>query len=126
MSSSFKGKDLFGSGPHRFAVGKLGEFIVSDFTLGIYDGGTTPLGLVELDVIVTGRLVATNDTALWALRDAIEAELVHLPTAGTLVDLHGRTWEGMSFIRFESADRTDRGRDVSLAYEAQFRKFHSL
>lgn len=125
MSSSWNGLDLFGSGPHRFAVGPIGELVLSQVAMGSYAPGSVAIGPVELDVIVTGRLVAASDAALWVIRDAIGAQLTDPPTSGTLIDHHGRSWPGMSFIRFESADRTDRGRVVSLGYRAVFREFYT-
>ncbi len=122
MASSFKGKDLFGSGPHRFGQGRQGHLMMSWVALGTIQPGTVALGLVELDVTVTGRLVAASEAALWALRDAVVAELQESPTTGTLVDLHGRSWTAMSFIDFREEDRTDRGRVWSMGYEAVFRK----
>lgn len=126
MSSSYKGLDLFGSGPHRFSMGKRGQLVVSHFALGAFDAASTPLGLIETDVTVRGRLVAGGETALWALRDAITAQLVHPPDPGTLIDLHGRGWPGMSFISYAEGDRVDRGRARSVAYTAIFRRFDSL
>jgi len=123
MASSYKGLDLFGSGAHRFALGRQAQFVVSDFTLGGYSGNTVPLGLFELDVVVRGRLVAATEAGLWSLRDAVAAQLIDPPDAGTLVDLHGRTWADMSFIRYEESDRVDRGRVWSVGYEALFRRF---
>lgn len=124
MGSSFKTKDLFGSGPHRFAVGKAGQFVVADFAIGSWTPGSVYFGLRELDVTVTGRLLAADEAGLWTLRDAIEAELLNPPAPGTLIDLHGRTWNDMSFIEFVAAQTTDRGRVVSIAYQAVFRDFH--
>ena len=122
MSSSFKGKDLFGSGPHRFAQGRQGQVMLSWISLGTTQPGTVAIGLTELDVLVTGRLVAAGESALWTLRDAIVAELEESPTEGTLIDPHGHQWDEMTFIDFREGDRTDRGRVVSLAYEAVFRR----
>lgn len=122
MASSFKGNDLFGSGPHRFSQRRQGQVMLSYISLGTYQVGTFGLGLTELDVVVKGRLVAASESALWTLRDAVVAELEESPTLGTLVDLHGRSWAGMSFIEFVEGDRTDRGRVWSMAYEAVFRK----
>ena len=65
------------------------------------------------------------------------AQLTDPPTAATLIDHHGRTWNDMSFVRFEPLEpsgaqgtgaggaggRTDRGRVRSLAYRATFVKF---
>lgn len=126
MGSSFKGVDLFGSGPHRFTLGKQGQLVLPDLRFGITGPGSFPYGLLELDVIVTGRLVAADDAALWVLRDAVVGAFEATPTPGTLIDLHGRTWGGMAFIRYEEQEVVDRGRVVSIGYEAQFRDFLQL
>ncbi len=123
MPSSFKSIDLFGSGPHRFAVGAQGEQVLSNLRNPIPLPGSTPIGPLELVVKVTGRLVAASESALWALRDAITAEFAHPPVPGTLVDHHGRTWTGMCFVTFEEGDRTDRGRTRSVEYSATFLRF---
>src|SRR5881394_1017325 len=112
--SSFNSLDLFGSGPHRFALAKQGEDVVPNFTLGSGGSGSTAVGPIELDVIITGRLVAASEGDLWTLRDAIAAQLTDPPTAATLVDDHGRTWSGISFITYTESDRTDRGRAWSI------------
>lgn len=123
MPSSFKSLNLFGSGPHRFALARQGQVLQSDLFATPPGPGTSYLGLVELQVIITGRLVAAGESALWTLRDAITAQLLDPPSPGTLIDLHGRAWADMSFVSFAAADRTDRGRVVSIAYEAKFLKF---
>lgn len=123
MGSSFKGLDLFGSGPHRFAVGRQGQAMTSELFAVPPASGSRYLGLVELEVTVVGRLVAASEAALWALRDAITVELLDPPGPGTLIDHHGRSWADLSFVGFTPADRTDRGRVVSLAYQARFLKF---
>ncbi|MDQ7014741.1 MAG: hypothetical protein Q9O74_12750 [Planctomycetota bacterium] len=122
MASSFKGKDLFGSGPHRFAQDRQGQVMLSWIALGTTQPGTVALGLTELDVIVKGRLVASSESALWVLRDAIVAEFQESPTSGALIDLHGHQWNAMTFIDFREEDRTDRGRVWSMGYEAVFRE----
>ncbi|MCE7973863.1 MAG: hypothetical protein DYG92_05970 [Leptolyngbya sp. PLA1] len=121
--SSFKSLNLFGSGPHRFRTGPRGQLVTQDFFVGGTGGGSTAQGLIDYDVIVTGRLVATSEAALWTLRDAILAQIEATPTPGTLVDDHGRSWTGMSFVAYTEADRTDRGRVRSIAYTALFKKF---
>lgn len=122
MPSSFKGNDLFGSGPHRFSQGRQGQVMVSWISLGTVQPGTVALGLTELDVTVNGRLVAPSEAALWTLRDTIVAELEESPTPGTLVDLHAHQWTDMSFIDFQEGGRTDRGRVWSMGYTAVFRR----
>lgn len=125
MASTFKSLALF-AGPHRFAVARQGQVILSDLALGGFGPNTYPLGLVELEVVVTGRLVASTEAGLWALRDAMVAELVDPPAPGTLIDAHGHEWEDMSFHSYTEGDRTDRGRLRSIAYEARFRRFNAL
>jgi len=125
LSSSFKNKNLFGSGPHRFVTGKRGQLVVSDFAIGASDAGSVYLGLLETDITVRGRLQASTEAALWVLRDAVVAELVDPPAAGTLVDLNGRTWSSMSFVSYVEGDRTDRGRVRSVTYTAIFRRFNT-
>ncbi|MCC6228938.1 MAG: hypothetical protein IT432_06910 [Phycisphaerales bacterium] len=121
MASSFKSKNLFGSGPNVFVMGVQGELAPLNISLGIGDAGSTLLGLLELNVTVEGRLVAASESALWALRDAVTAELSHWPTAGTLVDNAGRTWTDMTFISYTET-AVSRGRAWSVGYKALFRR----
>lgn len=120
--SSFKSLNLFGSGPHRFAQGRLGTLAIPSYILGGSGSGSTLLGPIELDVVVTGRLVAVSEPALWNLRNAIAAQCQHPSSPGTLVDSRGHSWSNMTFILFEEAPRTDRGRAFSMAYRALFRR----
>lgn len=129
MGSSFKGVDLFGSGPQRFALARQGHLVLTAFQAFGFSGPESyPFGLVELEVIVTGRLVGASEAALWARRDAIVAQLEDtiLPTPGTLIDTRGRSWTGMVLHRFEEGDRVDRGRVWSIEYTALFRRFKDL
>lgn len=121
--SSFKGLDLFGSGPHRFSLGRQGQHVVPDYLLGLGGAGSTPQGLVELDVVVKGRLVSATESGLWALRDAEVAQLLDPPDPGLLADGRGREWTGMSFITWTEEPRVEKGRVWSVAYTAVFRRF---
>lgn len=123
MSSTFNGIGLFNSGPHRFAAGPQGESMVNNYLIGASPShGTTAQGALELDIVVSGRLIATSESALWTLRNAVAAQLTHPPATASLVDHHGHTWTGMSFIEFKEENTTDRGRQWSVAYKALFRR----
>ncbi len=123
MASTFKNLGLFNSGPHRFALKPQGLSVIPAWHLNPGAPGTAILGPLELAVVVTGRLVAASEAALWTLRDAITAQLTNPPQVGTLIDHHGRQWTNMSFILFAEDDRTDRARAVSIAYTATFLRF---
>jgi len=127
--SSYKGLDLFGSGPHRFALGPRQQLVLTEFALSRTPlARSYPFGPEDWDVLVTGRLVASSEPALRALRDAIPAELEELGqiTPGVLTDGLGRTWEEMVLTGYEEADRVDRGRVFSVGYVATFRNFETL
>lgn len=120
--SSYRSQNLFGSGPHRFSLARQGELTVPAYVLNGSGSGSLLMGGIELDVVITGRLTASSQSALWSLRDAITAMFTQPPTPGTLIDQYGRTWTNMTFITFQELDRTDRGRTVSLGYKAVFRR----
>lgn len=122
MPSSFKSIDLFNSGPHRFNIGRQGELFLPAYLTGGSGAGSTLLGLLELEVVVTGRLVATSEAGLWTLRDALTAQLAHPPVPGTLIDSHARSFAAMSFLTIQWDDRTDRNRTTSITYKAIFRR----
>jgi hypothetical protein len=126
MPSQYHALPLFSSGPHRFAERRQGQVALLGPAQDPPAPGSIPLGLGELDVAVTGRLVAADDEALWLLRDAISAQITDPPTPAALEDHHGRQWDDMCLLSFTPADRTDRGRTVSLAYIAIFRRFNDL
>ncbi|MFG0284168.1 MAG: hypothetical protein ACF8R7_07065 [Phycisphaerales bacterium JB039] len=123
--SSFNSLDLFGSGPHRFQEGRRGQVWVEPDQASPAGNSTTLLGERELDVVVTGRLVAATEAALWDLRDDITDQLTDPPTSATLVDQAGAQWTDMSFLEFRVDDRIDRGRAFSVGYRALFRRLAS-
>lgn len=120
--SSYKGIDLFGSGPHRFWIGRQGHELVSYLSQGIPAAGTFSVGLAELVVVVRGRLVAGSDADLWAQRDVIAGQLAFPAVPGVLVDSTGRSFAQMTFTRFAEGEGVDRGRLWTLSYTAEFRR----
>ena len=123
MASSFAGLDLFGSGPHRFAMGPVGRLVVGALRPPAYDTHSVDMGAtLEVRIVQTGRLVAATPTALWMLIDAVRTQ-AELPRNGTLIDHHGRSWTNMTLVRFELAGPIDRGRVVSVAYAAEYLRY---
>jgi len=101
---------------------RRGFLLAPDFTSDVPTPVFFEYGAYEWKILVTGRLVAESDSALWTIRDAIQASL-DAKGLGTLVDLHGRTWEEMFFSRLTYGEETDRGREMSVSYLAEFHKF---
>ncbi len=120
--SSYKGIDLFGSGPHRFWVGRRGHQLVTYLSQGIPAAGTFSVGLAELVVLVRGRLVAASDADLWAQRDVISGQITFPVSPGVLIDSTGRSFTFMTLTRFTEAQGVDRGRVWTLGYTAEFRR----
>ena len=110
MASFFNSLGLFNSGPHRFGHRAIGELVVPNAALNPVVPGSIAAGPLELVVVVSGRLVASSESALWTLRDAVAAQLTDPPVTATLVDHHGRTWNDMSFVRFEPLEPGGGGR----------------
>jgi hypothetical protein len=129
MASSFRGQDIFGSGPHRFAVGRRGLAVVPLWVLngvGFNDGsGSVALGEVDFEVVVRGRLVGATEAQLWTRREGVRGEATMPVKVGALVDLDGRSWAGMTMIRYEEAGPIERGRVWSVRYTATFRRLAS-
>ena len=126
--SSYNGIDLFGSGPHRFAVRPRGVETQPRWRItgNSAHAGTLPTGQLELEIVVTGRLVAASEAALWTLREAVSGAASFLNGAGTLVDGAGRSFTDMWFVGYAEADRVDAGRVWSIGYTASFRDFGSV
>lgn len=122
MGSSFKGVDYFGSGPHRFVVGKQGRRVVSLSTVAGDPSvpGSFESGDRELRVEVRGRLVSASEPGLWALRDALTLQAAFEVTGGTLIDHHGHEWEDVTLFTVEWAGPVARGRVWSVGYVALF------
>ncbi|MGV6814161.1 MAG: hypothetical protein ACWA5W_04015 [Phycisphaerales bacterium] len=127
MGSSYKGADLFGSGAHRFFVGKASRRIVSLAALAqdLTQEGTLEFGNLEVRVFVRGRLESDTETGLWLLRDAIVAETDSAVGSGVLVDSHGHQWATMKLISFEETGAVARGRTLSVGYVAEFGRLSS-
>ena len=58
-----------------------------------------------------------------ARRLCLNSLLTHPPLTATVSDDTGREWTSMSFVRFEPTGPIERGRRVSLGFEATFVRF---
>jgi len=120
MASTFGGMSLFNSGPHRFVERSAGRVYLPPLQFDDLTDVTVVFpSPLELAVEQRGRLIGADESDLWAQIDAIRAETDAART-GTLVDNSGRSRADMTLLRFRPSDRIDRGRVVSVAYEAVY------
>lgn len=117
--SSIAGQSLFDSGPHRFAVRRVGSLWFPPFALDPFQSTVDVVGPIELHIIQTGRLIAPSVSNLWAQVDAIKSAGEGQLT-GTLIDSTSQVWPNMTFLQFRCAPTIHRARTVSLAYTADY------
>ena len=119
--SSYKGSDLFGSGPHEFVPQRMGRRVISlaAFQDGLGVPGAAQFGELWTKVVVRGRLVASSESSLRSLVDDI-LDHTEDEDAGTLSDGNGRSWSNLKLLTFEPAGEIDRGRVYSLRYSVEF------
>jgi len=121
MASTFAGLSLFDSGPHRFSIRGVGRHWLDPDQGQNSAAQTWDRAVRELQVEQRGRLIGADEADLWSQVDAIRAQ-AELPRTGTLVDHSGRSWPGLTMLRFEPEDRVDRGRVVSVGYRVVYRE----
>lgn len=123
--SSFRGSDIFGSGPHRFVVPRRSLSVVPLWVIGGtgYDDGSGSVvtGEREVRVDVAGVLTASTEAGLWALRGVVAGEATLPQKEGDLIDNHGHTWADMTLVNYEEFGAIKRGRVWSVRYRATFR-----
>lgn len=113
--SSYRGKDLFGSGPHRFAIGGVAQRTAEHVSPGVDGARRTPLGKSARPIEQTGTLLADDVASLDAQRHAIEVELDG--RTGDLVDDLGRAHGGVVMLALD----TDPIRRVGPRYALDYR-----
>lgn len=119
--STFQAMDLFGSGPHRFTMDIVGRYTEDAGYGPVWWPNSQDRGKRELRIKQEGRLTAATEAGLWALIDAIKAK-AELPATGTLNDGNGRSWAGMTMVRFQLESDFDRGRVFSVRYSVRYYK----
>ena len=123
--SSFRGNNLFGSGPHRF-TGPARELVVIPLWViqntGFDDAqGSAVLGEKERIIQVTGRLTAPDEPTLWSRRQAVAVEATMPQKTGDLIDNFAHTHPDMTMVSYEELGPVHRGRLWSIPYRATFR-----
>ncbi|HPO92089.1 MAG TPA: hypothetical protein PL072_01335 [Phycisphaerales bacterium] len=119
----FNGESIFGEAPARLTIGPAGDMVVPNSRLSPFSPGSQAVGPLELSLKVVGRLVVDTDAELDGYLGYLNSLLTHPPLTATVSDDTGREWTSMSFVRFEPTGPIERGRRVSLGFEATFVRF---
>ena len=119
----FDGVDVCGGGPTRLTLGPAGEYLLERARVDPYASGSQPIGPLEMRLIVTGRLVASDDESLGELVESVRQLLTDPPSAFEVTDRAGRAWEQMSFVRFEPTGPVEYGRQASMGFRAELVRF---
>lgn len=82
--------------------------------------GRVNLGMGDTEVVVAGRLIASDAAGLHAAMDAVIGLVQQPPQPGTLVDGQGRAWQGMHVVGVAWSGAADRGRVWSVGFELMF------
>lgn len=122
MTSTFNSQGYFNSGPHRFDVGAVGRLLTNPLRGGNFNTYTRDEAVGELEIIQTGRLIATTESALWSLFDTART-VAEGTTTATLVDHSGKSWPSMRLVSLDPTGPVDRGRVFSLPYRARYLRF---
>ncbi len=118
--STIGGQSLFNSGPHRFALKTVGKLWVPPLRLdGLQDLVVVYAANLQVQIAQTGRLIGASESDLWTQVETIRARC-EAQLTGALVDNNGRSWAGMTLLTFRPHERVDRGRAISLAYQADY------
>lgn len=117
--SSFRGEDLFSSGPHHFIVRRVGTFVRAGFVFPNDSSVPVAYGKAAIEIEQVGRLVAGTSAALWALFDAIRLH-AESGVSGALVTETSKTFEGVALYEFSMTGPIERGRDWSMPYIARY------
>lgn len=116
--SSYRGKDLFGSGPHRFTIGGIAARTAVHTMPGVDGVRRTPGGRSPRSIEQRGTLIADDLASLDALRAAIEAELNG--RTGELIDEFNRSHADVVMLTFESKQVRRVGPRYALDYTIEY------
>ena len=118
MKCTYRGLDLFGSGPCRVVVHGRSQRHAAHERPG-FDGATiTTLGRTARRIEQTGALVGDTIGQLQSQLDAIEAAMDGEP--GELVDPYGRTHAEALMIRFEPGEIARHGPRLTVDYTIDY------
>lgn len=137
MAITYNDSAIFGAGPQRVLVGPRGAQLRNRWEANVSpkQAGSVVVGPLEETVVVRGRLVGATHAAVETQRVALASAAKAEGPPAKLTDSFGRTWNDMLFVRVTFgagspgrgiSEGFEAGRDVSLSFEAEFRKVTEL
>jgi len=122
MTSTINGQSLFDSGPHRFTLRTVGKLFLPPLTLDALQHTTVVVDDLELRIEQHGRLIGADDDDLWDQIELIQ-QRAESSLTGDLVLPSGRSFPSMTLLRMKPFEPFQRGRVVSVGYQADYIRF---
>lgn len=119
--ATFRGLDLFSSGPHRVRINLAGRLYLPPLVGINTSSSTLDVTTAELQIEQSGRLAAPDEATLWQRVQAI-VDTAEGVQPGTLLLDSGQQWTNLRMLRFGTPDPPDRGREFSIAYTIEYRR----
>jgi hypothetical protein len=118
---TYAGVPLFDGSIARIVPEAVGEQLTPRRALNLPGSGSVAVGPLELAVTITGRMQATNADKLESNLNLTREAIVSPPVPSVLADEQTeRTWDDMSFVRFELTGPVEVGRVASVGFRARF------
>lgn len=116
--SSYKGNNLFASGPHRFEIGGVAQRTVERALPGADGVRLSAMGRTGRSITQMGTLIADDIAGLDALTAAIESSLDG--ESGELIDDLSRRWTDVVMLAFEPEHTRRIGVRLAVDYTIRY------
>jgi hypothetical protein len=118
---TFSGVPLFPGSVTRVLPEAVGQQLLPRRAMNMPGSGSVAIGPLEVAVTITGRMHAADATQLEAALELTRAAGSPPLTPSVLADEETeRTWDDMSFVRFELTGPMEIGRVASVGFRARF------
>ncbi len=118
---TFAGVPVFPGSITRVLPEAVGQQLLPRRAMNLPGSGSVAIGPLEVAVTITGRMHAADAAKLESALELTRAAGSPPLTPSVLADEDtGRTWDDMTFVRFELTGPMEIGRVASVGFRARF------